>query len=203
MYLSKIVLNIKNKDVIYNMNNSVYWHKRVMEGFLDNLESVKNPREKLGILFRKEITDKGSILYVQSLVQPNWYGKTWVKMAEVKSLEKVLNSFREGKQIHFDLLCTPYRKNKETNKIRAIKDKVQRIEWFNEKGYYNGFKVIQCKNEIKDRPLYNICDSENVVLYGVCLKGILEIVDVEKFINFYEIGVGRQKSYGLGMLMLY
>ena len=49
----------------------------------------------------------------------------------------------------------------------------------------------------------NIGGNKETFLYLTNLQGVLEITDVDKFVEFYKEGVGRQKSYGAGMLMLY
>ena len=203
MYLSKLYVNIADRKIVYHLDDADFWHKKIMDGFLDNLEPCSDARKKLGILFRKEESDKGIIIYVQSLIAPNWYGKSWVKNAEVKNIDNIIDSFRVGKFINFNLLCTPYYTDEETKKIKCFSRKEDKINWLREKEDYNGFKLHICENVYCKQVLRNIGGNKNVSLYLTNLQGVIEITDVDKFVEFYKEGVGRQKSYGAGMLMLY
>lgn len=203
MYLSKVFVNIENRGIVYHLDDCDFWHKKVMEGFLDNLEPCSNARQKLGVLFRKEENEKGIIIYVQSKVEPNWYGKSWVKKAEVKNMDNIVNSFTVGKIINFNLLCTPYYTDKETNKLRCFSNKEDKINWLREKEKYNGFVILDCEEIYCNKKLLNIGGNKNSYLIMTNLCGRLKITDVGKFVTFYSDGVGRQKSYGAGMLMLY
>ena len=203
MYLSKIFVNIADRKIVYHLDDSNFWHKKIMEGFYGDLEPRSDARKKLGILFRKEKKDTGVIIYVQSLVEPNWYGKSWVKNAEVKNIDNILDSFRVGKFLNFNLLCTPYYTDKETNKLRCYSKKEDKVNWLKEKEKYNGFKLHICEAVYCQQKLKNIGGNKETSLYLTNLQGVLEITDVDKFVEFYKEGVGRQKSYGAGMLMLY
>lgn len=203
MYLSKVLVNLKNKDVIYSFEDANFWHKHIMEGFLDSLEPCSNARQKLGVLFRKEVTEKGIILYVQSKVEPNWYGKNWVLKAEVKNIDNVISSFKKGVILSFNLLCTPYYTDKSTNKLRCFSKKEDKINWLKEKEKYNGFILKICDEVYCKEVIKNIGGYKNACLNLTNLKGVLEITDAEKFKTFYTEGVGRQKAYGAGMFLIY
>lgn len=201
MYLSKVILNPNDKGIVWNLTNSNYMHKKVMSAFLDDIEHRRDARKQLGILFRLDINPHEIILYVQSKVEPNWFGKTWVLNAKVKCLDSIVETFKVGRVLNFNLKCTPYYTG-EDNKLHSFNSENEKIVWMQKKEKYNGFKLLTCESRRLDERINNI-GGNDISLYVTELSGVLEITDVEKFIKFYSDGVGRQKAYGMGMLMLF
>ena len=211
MFLSKVNINISDKEVIYNLKNSNFWHKKIMSGFDEHFIPSSEARKGLDILHRKEELKNDLYFLVQSIVEPNWYGKSWVSNAQVKCFDEVINSFAEGKLINFDVLCSPYytkySTNEKTGKIkgrrRFFKTDEEKLNWFKEKEKYNGFELVSCHIEKTDRAITNIKGQNTTPIYLTNFIGTFRITDVEKFKKFYSEGVGPHKAYGAGMIMLY
>lgn len=203
MYLSKIIVNPLNKSIIDNLDNSNFWHKKVMEGFIDYMEPISSIRKKLGILFRLKFTDKQFCIYVQSKVEPNWYGLSWIKKADVKDMTDLLNSFYEGQILNFETLTLPYRTLDK--KVVPIIDIDGKLDWFKEKQKYNGFEIYNdyLYTEYTSDKFTNIGGHKEINYCATLFKGKLIITDVTKFKEFYISGFGRQKAYGAGMLLLF
>ena len=211
MFLSKIDINISDKEVIYNLKNSNFWHKQIMSGFDEHFIPSSDARKGLDILHRKEESMNNLYFLVQSIVQPNWYGKSWVKNAQVKCLDDIVNSFVVGKVMNFDVLCSPYYTqysiNEKTGKMkgrrRFFKTDEEKLNWLKEKEKYNGFELIGCNVVKTNRTITNIKEQNIKPIYLTNFIGTLRITDVEKFKTFYSNGVGPHKAYGAGMIMLY
>lgn len=197
MYLSKLIVNLMDRDVLCNFTDSYYWHRNIMSGFPD-IKS-KTPRKDLGILFRKVVAHSGVTVYVQSKVEPDWTDKSWIYKYEYKSIDNMIDSLVDGKCVSFDLLCTPYYTDTR-NKLRSYKEDDKKLNWFITKGKYNGFDVVDITTKLCTEQFTNI--GEKVNLDATNLIGRLRITDVEKFRDFYLTGVGREKAYGAGMLLL-
>lgn len=201
LYLSKLIINLYDKDVLYHLDDCIYWHKNIMSGF-PNIDS-KTPRKDLGVLFRKNFSQSGLVIYVQSMVEPNWENKSWIYNYESKLISKVVDSFKLGNIYHFDLLCIPYYVDSK-DKIRSFVTDVDKKDWLKNKEVYNGFEVLSDNLCVKSNSEYfkGIGDNKKLKIEATNLIGRLRITNVEKFRNFYLTGVGREKAYGAGMLLL-
>lgn len=197
MYLSKLIINLMDRDVLCHFTDSYYWHRNIMSAF-PHLES-ETPRKDLGILFRKVVSHSCVTIYVQSKVEPDWTEKSWIYKHECKSIDSMLDSLANGSCVSFDLLCTPYYTDTK-NKLRSYIEPEKKLAWFTIKGKYHGFEVIDIATKLCTEQFTNI--GNKIDLDATNLIGRLRIVDVEKFRDFYLTGVGREKAYGAGMLLL-
>lgn len=197
MYLSKLIINLMDRDVLCNFTDSYYWHRNIMSGFPD-LDSL-SPRKEMGILFRKVVTHSSVVLYVQSKVEPDWRNKTWIYQYECKSIDNMIDSLTDNQCLAFNLLCTPYYTDSR-NKLRSYTEDDKKLNWFTTKGKYNGFEVINLNIRPCTDKFTNI--GKKISLDATNLMGRIRITDVEKFKEFYLTGVGREKAYGAGMLLL-
>lgn len=201
---------MRDSYIARHINDSNSWHKAVMSLFDNYTIPNKEARKTLGVVFRKEVRDSGVYIYIQSKVEPNLDKNKethkWVKQIDTKDLNPIIDSFKEGMKLKFDLLCTPYkvvRVDSPKGKIRCISDRDEKIQWLKDKEPYNGFKVLYCDVISCNETLENIGGTSKGRLYLTKLQGVLEITDVEKFKDFYASGVGRQRAYGAGMLMIF
>jgi CRISPR system Cascade subunit CasE len=73
MFLSKLVLNERNRQVQYDLGNVHRLHQQIMQAFPDEVGQHAdgwNPRQKWNILFRQE--PDSAVILVQSNIEPNW-----------------------------------------------------------------------------------------------------------------------------------
>lgn len=201
MYLSKLVINIRDKGVISNLKDSNYWHKNIMSLF--EIGETNSARLDYNILFRLKF-DSNFIIYVQSDIEPVFLDKRWLikERCMIKSLDGLINSFYNGAEINFDLLCVPYYTDSD-GKLRSYYSSDDKIKWFREKEFYNGFEIKYISDNKCNDIISNIGGNKNLSFNVSNLSGKLIIKDIEKFKSFYNSGVGRYKAYGVGMLILY
>lgn len=199
LYLSKIRVNLNNSDVFKYQDDSNFWHKRIMEGFPSDYSNT--PRKDFGLLFRifKRV---GFIeIYVQSKLEPCWDGLDWVyKVDGPKDISKLLSSFCVGKQMKFNVLAVPTYID-EDNKRRAVKG-TNKKNWLVKKAIQSGFQVPYDSIHWESNDVLKNIGGKNVDIYVTEYTGILEICDVEKFIDVYLNGLGRETSYGAGLFLL-
>ena len=203
MFLSKVVVNTRDRETLTHLEDADFWHKRVMSAF-ENLNGIKSPRKEMGILFRKEIKNNVVILYVQSLVEPNWYGKTWVVDAQIKNLSDFYSALNNNMILHFSLLSIPYYNDESVlkkDKAKCFKTNEDKIEWLKRKETYCGF-VIETISIVGNGEYLGNIGGNKKGLYMTNFVGTLRITDIDKFRKCYMEGLGRQKSYGAGMLLL-
>lgn len=194
MYLTKIQLNQRDRDLVVHYSDSEYWHKNVMSGFQHTGYEGTDKRNKHKILFRLA----GKALYVSSLVEPNYKQSGWFKSVETKDISAVLDSFEVGDIYSFDIYVVPFKKVE--GKTLLLKSEVEKVEWFEEKQAY-GFKLQDYQlDRFSENVLENIGGKYEIKTTHFI--GRLKITDKEEFKKLYCTGLGREKAYGAGMLLL-
>ena len=113
-------------------------------------------------------------------------------------------SLRVGQSFSFDLLTHPSKKMRRTgaNSRRVfLKTAQERVDWLKHQGEKGGFRVLGLQEDTPfdvhgKRPTGNIC------LRAVRMTGRIEITDAARFAEAYQSGIGPEKAYGMGMLLL-
>lgn len=146
-------------------------------------------------------------LYIASAVQPDFSQAAWLRYGEdvrQRDLTPILESFCAGSVFLFDLLTHPSRKVDVggNNSARVfIRTSEERRAWLTRQGEKCGFEIIGCREE---EP-YDIRGKRStgmMILRVVRFMGTLCVTDAVAFRRAYEKGIGPEKAYGLGMLML-
>ncbi|MHA1372041.1 MAG: type I-E CRISPR-associated protein Cas6/Cse3/CasE, partial [Promethearchaeota archaeon] len=172
LYLSRLILNIRNKKVAQDLGNCYSMHKRVMSGFPDIKNTHKNgnekitARQKFNVLYRPEIskTKNSIVLIVQSTIKPDWskLPKNYVTNNEffnagiqVKDISKILDIIENGMKLRFRLRANPTKKiptkdengniiksKKNNSRVPLIRDKDQ-LDWLKRKAEKCGFEPLK------------------------------------------------------------
>jgi len=201
MYLSCYNLDLRSLAVQKAMRNNYEMHRTVMSAFEFIQEEA--PRQKMGVLFRIVNLGKVCKLYVSSLEKP--IKKMPAGFNEVagspKDISGVLDSLTEGSIFCFDFKVMPAKKvrvpeGKNSKRIYLGKA-ADREEWLLKKAEQSGFKLLSFTEENQ---------AENRIKHGgyksIVFKGTLQITDKAKFVNAYKYGIGAEKAFGCGMLLL-
>ena len=77
----------------------------------------------------------------------------------------------------------------------------ERADWLRHQGEKGGFRVVSLQ---EDTPfdLHGKRSPGNICLRAVRMMGRLEITDTVRFVDAYQSGIGPEKAYGMGMLLL-
>ena len=223
LYLSKLVLNPRNRAVQRDIYNCQSMHKRVMSAF-DNL-TVSNPRKKIGVLYRLNTVQYGNavVLLIQSGVLPDWsvlsknYLVEGVENLAVKDITKLFESLKLGLHYAFELVACPTKKvgtitkeerlagRKGNGRRIPLKGFEARMEWLEKKGNDHGFCIITA--DAAPQPatygVHAIKDIEKMKHQGVVYRGVLKITELSLFKEVMQMGIGPARAYGFGMIMLY
>ena len=200
MYLSQLVLQIASHAVRQTLRNCQDMHRTLMKAF-------DCGRKQAGLLFRVTRTDQRISIYAQSLAEPHWErieesGFCCVKMQDISALP---DRFREGNVLHFSMLACPTRKVKsdgKNSKRVLLRGKEERLDWLQRQGEKNGFLVLEAHEEAKEQQCSGTKDSGAFYLSGVPFEGLLKITDAGAFRNGFLHGIGPEKAYGFGLLMI-
>ena len=109
-----------------------------------------------------------------------------------------------GWQAGFDLLACPSKKIRRegTNSARIfLRTPEERTVWLRRQGEKYGF-LIRSVHEISETQVCGKKETGRIRLHAVHFSGLLEVTDVKTFQAAYARGIGPEKAYGLGMLLL-
>ena len=200
MYLSRLELRISSPAVRQTLRNCQDMHRTLMKAF-------DLGREEAGMLFRTVRTDAALLIYVQSMVRPQWerIEKSGCLCTKMQDISALMDKFQENTVLRFSLLACPSKKVKSEGKnsqrvlLRGTED---RLNWLKRQGEKNGFLLLEAHEAAKEQKISGVKPSGEFFLAGVPFEGILQITNAAAFQNAFQNGIGPEKAYGFGMLMI-
>ena len=179
-------------------------HRNTMRLFASSENKLSRTDEQL--LYRVVTQNNAVHLYITSKSAPNLNGVSWLKTENIRQrdLQRLLEGFSTGQLFSFDLLTHPSKKQKQADgnsKRVFLRTAEERAAWMTHQGEKGGFRVLSlCEEEPYD--MHGKRSTGTMKLRVVRIKGQLQVVDPEKFAAVYQSGIGPEKAYGLGMLLL-
>ena len=168
-------------------------HKFVWGMFPDGLQKMPS------VIYRiKNKVHKNSLaIYVVSSI-PTKRTEDFFSSFQIKEFNP---SFVDGIYLRFDLLANPVISMPRSNRRTAILDQEKQIEWIKKQGVNNGFSIKELAIGPYEKKMIKK-GSKAFPVFSVPFSGILRVEDSVKFKNAVENGIGREKAYGMGMLMV-
>jgi CRISPR system Cascade subunit CasE len=212
MYLSRLILNPRNRRVQKEIAQPYQMHRSLMRAFPDDL---KEGNER--VLFRLETARTGDLtLLVQSLTLPDW---SWLAEPEARGYllpvdkpNPAVKSFdinlAIGQVLAFRLRANPTVKRRfdeETHKRVGLYREEEQIEWLKRKGEQGGFRVLSVRTSNQDTINGYIRRDEErhkLKLLAVQFDGLLQVTDPDRLCDTVRRGVGSGKGLGFGLLSL-
>ncbi len=229
VYLSRILLDVRQRNVHTVIGNCHELHAFVLRGFPQVVAPIQ-PREHFGVLFRLETlsnADHTVRLIVQSRQQPDW---SWIKPTwlaatpdqrgnpAVRLIDAEYAAITAGSILFFRLRANPT-KRISTNNAQEIeqwhKKRVDlrsdddRIAWLERQGKQHGFDVRTVPDQPAVRDVRIIPQTRvqgwqkasHALTFGaVVFEGTLHVTDQECFQHALQQGIGKGKAYGFGLL---
>lgn len=202
MYLSKLVLNERDRTVQRDLSNAHALHQRIMQAFPD--EQQENSRANWNILFRQE--PDSSIVLVQSGVEPNWMhlsNNYLIQSPNLTSVDFATSRLEVGRVLQFRLKANPSKRDKQSRKLIGMFHQVDQIAWLERQASQHGFKLLSV-DVIPTPNVFGVKAKGKapIRIFTVMYQGILQITDSAQFINVMQQGIGRGRSYGCGLLSI-
>lgn len=126
---------------------------------------------------------------------------------EIKSYEALLDRIEEGSVWQFRLTANPThsvkREGEQRGKVVAHISEKYQMEWLYKKAEQNGFSVLSegsCIISSNWKSFYKKNGSGKVKLQETTYQGILKVENTDLFRRALSGGIGRAKSYGMGLL---
>jgi len=232
MYLSRLILNPRSKQVQKDVSEPYEMHRSLMRAF-----PTLNKNQNGGILWRlvtpRPPSSPHFLLYVQSKHKPDWSKLSAVHQdyflnpadadvdenpacKEISETEKL--RFPKGHILRFCLRANPTKKvgsslkteklaghKKNGKRIALIKEQEQ-IDWLQRKGAEGGFRVLSAiairEDDLKHLSKGNKQQTGKLSLLSVDFHGTLQVIDPERFLQTILSGIGPGKAFGFGLLIL-
>ncbi len=229
LYLSRLILNPRNREVRRDFADCHRLHQRIMMAF--PTAGGDAPRAEFDILYRPEIDARSGIvtLLVQSRVEPNWSrlpredsGQPYLlprpENPAVKPIGHVLATLQPGQRLIFRLRANPTkrlatrrpepRNDPLLGKRVALLREEEQLDWLKRQAERAGFAMVSAQAR-PDRSFgatqrgYQREPSNRPLSFGaVVFDGVLEITDVMRFRKSIVAGIGPGKAYGFGLVSL-
>ena len=219
MWLSKLTLNLRSRDVQKDLRDCHDLHRTVMCLFGDMPD--EDVRKTLGVLYRLEQTRASLHLLVQSLAEPN-FDRLKPRYAAVPPQAMALRDLSEyittGRPFRFRLRANPTRAVLPEQGPDGLRGRGKRVElrgegpcqdWIRRKAIQHGFRVSACRLDsgppdprTVNGKLIGHRKGATLTVATVLFDGLLEVSDPPLLVQAIQEGIGPAKSYGQGLLSL-
>ena len=201
MYLSRLILNPRNRQVRSELACPYEMHRTLAHAFDDNYADDR-------VLYRVDVERRTGVppVIVQSLTEPDWsvlpFGGYLLQPSDSKPIDP---GFSEGQLLSFRLRANPVKRENATGRRQGLlAEKDQRV-WLDRHGERSGFRVVRC--HVIPEGLQEVLrrsngDQRTVTLLSVRFEGLLQVTDAEALRAAVEGGIGPAKAFGFGLLSL-
>lgn len=217
MYLSRLLLDARSREVQREIANPYEMHRTVLRGFPTPLPSGER------VLFRLETSARGGVpvLLVQSMERPDWghldvLGEDYLlgdgalpADEENPAVKELAIKLRADQLLAFRLRANPTMKEshpgtRQGRRVGLYRDEDQ-IEWLRRKLSDAGAQLLDARSgpgETVRAWLNHDGKPYQLTLLSVPFDGVLRIRDPERLIHAMETGIGSGKGLGFGLLSL-
>lgn len=185
LYLSRLVLNPRSRQVMSEMADPYEMHRTLMRAFPNATAEAQTAREGFGVLFRVEALRGIPAVLVQSRFHPNWSflsgQRDYLRMdgempsASWKNVMPSYHKLRCGQILRFRLRANPTKRvAKQEDRMRGKRVELvheeEQIAWLirkgqeREKGIPGGFELLmkeikEARGETRLVPRVNVCSE--------------------------------------------
>lgn len=156
-------------------------------------------RKEINLLYKKILTEKEAAVLLQSDIPPSESSLFDIQTVDASDR---LNKIQNHQMFHFRLITSPY--VRKEGKRKLLPNTKERISWLQRKGEQYGFELYQCregKKIVRHLNHSKECGGK-ALISGYEYEGRIRITDKDQFIDAYRKGIGPEKAYGFGLLML-
>ena len=205
MILTELTIDWRNPSARHALLDCNDMHRNLMRAFDD--VPFDQARKVLGVQYRLLPGVNGSVkVLVLSNTRGSWQaleknGYTWRRE---QNLDALLDAFIDGRVLSFDLFCVPSKKVKcvgKNSRRVCLVSQEDKMTWLNRKGEMGGFSLLQCW-ENGTFLASGRKKEKNIRFAYTRMIGNLSITDAAQFRKTYQNGIGPEKAYGMGMLLL-
>ncbi len=195
------VLKLGPKDIkTLRVTDDYSLHRVVYSMFEDRRsEAEKNASVPSGFLYADKGGDgNGRLILLLSDREPL---KPAHGTLESKTVDEKFLAFE---RYRFEVLINPTKRDNQSRKIIALRDRDEITRWFIDKAPASwGFSVQPSTLQLKTLQVKQFVKQSHSVTHGGAeLTGVLEVVDRALFIKSFQQGIGRGRAFGFGLLQI-
>ncbi|MCB0209749.1 MAG: type I-E CRISPR-associated protein Cas6/Cse3/CasE [Anaerolineae bacterium] len=215
MYLSRLLLNPRSRQVHRESGDPYQQHRTVMSAFPETLPEDER------VLYRLDVQPRTGqmVLLVQSHTEPTWDGlaeKGYLlpedPFSELRNpAVKVIDlAVQAGQILSFRLRANPTKRlmkdiperNLKKGQRIALFEEPEQLEWLQKKAKNHGFAIgnVHIIDEGFKRGKTN--DEQRLAFFAVRFEGHLQVTDPNALVQAVECGIGPAKAFGCGLLSL-
>lgn len=210
MYLSRLILNPRSRQVRAELINPYEMHRTLMRAFGDDLTGER-------VLFRVD-TDRRTgtpTVLVQSCAEPDWRflddatGYLLSGAGDNPAARSFEPQFAAGQALQFRLRANPTKKlsDRRTGTANGVRvglyEEEEQLAWLGRKGQDGGFAVSSC-HVIPEGKLDHTRGAGDarakMPLLAVRFDGVLHVTDPDALVQTLRAGIGSAKAFGFGLL---
>lgn len=200
MYLSRVELNLSNRETMRAMVSPKIFHGAIENSFDDNrlrkLWRIDTLNGKKYILILSEDIPKLEAFAAKFGLEGKY---------ETKEYTPLLDRISNGGVWHFRLTANPVVKS--NGKIMAHITPCYQKKWLLDRAESHGFSLNEEEFQVVSSTWYDFYkksgnSSCRVRMLSVIFEGVLQVTDAEKFKELLCCGIGREKAYGQGLLTI-
>jgi CRISPR system Cascade subunit CasE len=224
MFLSKLVLNLRNPKARRDLGSAYELHRTLMSGY-----PYPRKQHRCDVMFRVESMRTGPpVVLVQTQAEPDWSqlpAEYLLRRADSKPLDLAL---RAGQRLRFRLRANPTKRVAAKNarlggemvgKRVGLTTEAEQVRWLLRRANAGGFKIpgewVNARHPETGGPIQLPNFRVDVVPEGrdsngkpgyegiflaVRFEGVLVVNDPEMFRATVSAGIGSGKAFGFGLL---
>lgn len=213
MYLSRLILNRRNRRVQRELAQPYEMHRSIMRAFPAQLKEGKER-----VLWRVDDDQRlGAVLLVQSWDAPDWSWLTedgaqgyLLSGQEANPAVKPFHLQLAGDQVlRFRLRANPTVKRRfadsgDHKRVGLYKEEEQ-IAWLTRKSKAAGFRILSVNSASEDAGAGQKREggrAHTLTLLAVRFDGLLQVTDATRLADAVQTGIGSAKGLGFGLLSL-
>jgi len=210
MYLSKLTLNPRSRQVRRELSNPYEMHRTVMSVF-----PGKDNGGPGRVLFRLDTAGRHAkqnlLILVQSEKEPNWNNLNsdsylLPTFDPNPAYKEFTPTFARRQQLYFRLRANPTIKRKfegEKNSKRVgLYKEHEQLNWLHRKAEHGGFTVFGVNLTSEGKIIGRTKERHKLNMLAVLFEGMLQVTDPDRFFEILRSGIGSGKGLGFGLLSL-
>ncbi|TPR39915.1 type I-E CRISPR-associated protein Cas6/Cse3/CasE [Apilactobacillus micheneri] len=211
MYLSRVEIDVNNRQKISDLTHLGAYHNWVEQSFPEEFKNNERTRK----LWRIDKVNEKKYLIILSSEKPeineNGLEKYGVNdSGETIDYDQFLTKLSNGMYARFRMTLNPS-VSKSTGKKSGKRGKVlqclkyeDQISYLENRSIKNGFELIESEYTVtsKNWEVLKRKKSKRCYIQQVCYEGRLVIKDLNKFKKVLCNGLGRKKAYGCGLITI-
>lgn len=196
------ILRLSRNDIKAQRITDPYSLHRVVYDLFPDTRSAAEKETSLpsGILYADKGGDyKQRLILILSDRRP----RADLEFGQIESKE-VPPWFLENSRYGFEVVLNPTRRNNQSGKIVPLRNSLDIKAWFIERAPISwGFGVQPESLEVSAIGVQKFTKKgQDVTLGSATLKGELNVLDRDRFIQSFSQGIGRGRAFGFGLLQI-